>query len=240
MSTALPVVSGGSDDTLVADLHADAVTDDDPFADSDPSPTVAYGDPIHYPAEPHPPHEAPGIMVFPVAVLAVLAAVIGFINMPFHSTEFLSDWLEPSFRGVDMPHPSSFVEGASLEALAVVFALVGITTAYLLFRRGLSRPESDPLEEKLGAVAPVLGNAYYYDKGISRLVGGPLRSFAGFLDRVVDAKIIDGAVNGVGYLVKRAAGSLRHVQDGLVRRYALAIAVGTVALLFYLVVWVGR
>ena len=238
----VPVVSGGADDTLVADSHAaaEAGADDDPFADSDPSPTVAYGDPIHYPSEPHPPHESPWIMVLPVGVLAALAAVVGFINMPFHSTEFLSNWLEPSFRGVDMPHPSSFVEGASLEALAVVLALVGISLAYVLYRHGLNRPDAEPLEDRLGAVAPVLGNAYYYDTAVSRLVGGPLRSFAGFLDRVVDTKIIDGAVNGVGYLVKRAAGSLRHLQDGLVRRYALGIAFGTAALLLYLVLWVGR
>ena len=86
----------------------------------------------------------------------------------------------------------------------------------------------------------MLGNAYYYDTGISRLVDGPLRWFASFLDRVVDTKIIDGAVNGVGWLFKQAAGSLRHLQDGLVRRYALGIAFGTVAILLYLVLWAGR
>ncbi len=59
---------------------------------------------------------------------------------------------------------------------------------------------------KLGPVAPVLGHAYYYDEGISRLVDGPLRWFASFLDRVVDTKIIDGAVNGVGWLFKQRRG----------------------------------
>jgi len=67
-----------------------------------------------------------------------------------------------------------------------------------------------------------------------------VRAFAGFLDRVVDAKIIDGTVNGIGGLVKRAAGSIRHLQDGLVRRYALGIAFGTAAILLYLVLWAGR
>ena len=67
----------------------------------------------------------------------------------------------------------------------------------------------------------------------------PGRGFANFLDRVVDQKIIDGTVDGIGGLVKRAALGLRHVQDGLVRRYALGIAFGAVALLLYLVVRAG-
>lgn len=63
---------------------------------------------------------------------------------------------------------------------------------------------------------------------------------ANFLNRVIDAKVIDGAVDGVGHLVKRTAFGLRHVQNGLVRRYALGIAFGAAGLLLYVVVWVGR
>jgi len=195
---------------------------------------------VHYLAEPKPPHESPMIMVLPVAVLALLAAVMGLLDLPFKGADFLTIWLAPVFRGVDAPEPSSFVQGTTLEVVAVLFAITGLGLAYLLYRRGLERPDRDPLAGKLGPVAPVLGNAYYYDKGISRLVDGPLRWFASFLDRVVDTKIIDGAVNGVGWLFKQAAGSLRHLQDGLVRRYALGIAFGTVAILLYLVLWAGR
>jgi len=89
-------------------------------------------------------------------------------------------------------------------------------------------------------VAPVLGHAYYYDAAVSRTVDGPLRGLASWLDRVLDRRVIDGAVDGVGWLVKQGAGGLRHLQDGLVRRYALGIAFGTAALLLYLVIWVGR
>jgi NADH-quinone oxidoreductase subunit L len=223
---AVPVVSGGSDD--------------DADADSEPSPTVSYGDPIAFPAHAAPPHESPGTMTGPILMLAFLAAVIGFINMPFHGLEFFDDWLTPSFRGVEFHEPSSFFQGAILEVIAVILALIGITIAYLLYRRGLADPERDPLDERLGAVAPVLGHAYYYDYGISRLVDGPIRAFARFLDRVVDQKIIDGAVDGVGKLVKATARGLRHVQDGFVRRYALGIACGAAALLLYVVVWAGR
>jgi NADH-quinone oxidoreductase subunit L len=211
---------------------------DDP-ADSDPSPTVAYGTPVVAPHDGHPPHESPWIMVIPILALATLAAVAGFLNTPFKSTEWFDDWLEPSFRGITVAQPSSFKEGVVLEAVSVVLALVGIFIAYRLYRRGLERAATEPLDSRLGVVAPVLGHAYYYDDGVSRAVAGPGRGFASWLDRVIDRKIIDGTVDGIGGLVKRAALGLRHVQDGLVRRYALGIAFGAVALLLYLVVRAG-
>jgi NADH-quinone oxidoreductase subunit L len=228
---AVPVVSGGSDDAA-APVAGDGV-------DSDPSPTVAFGEPIAYPDHPQAPHESPGTMTGPILLLAFLAAVIGFLNMPFHGLDFFDRWLEPSFPNVHEQEPTSFFQGATLEVLAVILAVVGITVAYRLYRRGLDSPARDPLDEKLGGIAPVLGNAYYYDAGIARLVDGPLRAFARFLDRVVDTRIIDGTVDGVGRLVRGAARGLRHVQDGFVRRYALGIAFGAVALLLYALVWVG-
>jgi NADH-quinone oxidoreductase subunit L len=238
---ALPVVSGGSDDTLVdASDEAERRGDADSELDSEPSPTVGYGEPIRYPEHPLPPHESPGTMTGPILALAALAALIGFINMPFDGLDFFDEWLEPSFRGMEFHEPSSFLQGAALEVLAVILAVVGISIAYLLYRRGLDDPDRDPLNERLGAAAPVLGHAYYFDYGISRLVDGPIRAFARFLDRVVDQKIIDGAVDGVGKLVRAAARGLRHVQDGFVRRYALGIACGAAALLLYVLVWAGR
>ena len=86
----------------------------------------------------------------------------------------------------------------------------------------------------------MLGNAYYYDAGVSRLVGGPGRAVASWLDRVVDTKIIDGAVNGVGSLFVLVSRGVQQLQDGRVRRYALAIVVGTSAALLYVVLWLGR
>ena len=209
------------------------------LADSDPTPTVAYGAPVVAPHNEHPPHESPWIMVAPILSLAALAAVAGFVNLPFKSLEWFDDWLEPSFRGVSLAEPSSFVQGLALEVVSVVLALVGIAVGYRLYRRGLARAAAEPLDANLGIVAPILGNAYYYDAAVSRAVDGPGRGFASWLDRVVDRKIIDGTVDGLGGLVKRAAIALRHVQDGLVRRYALGITFGAVALLLYLVVRAG-
>ena len=55
-----------------------------------------------------------------------------------------------------------------------------------------------------------------------------------------DARIIDGAVNGVGWLVRETGSGLRRLQTGFVRNYALGVVVGTVALLAYVLIWAAR
>jgi NADH-quinone oxidoreductase subunit L len=173
-------------------------------------------------------------------VLAVLAAVGGVINLPFTSMEWLDKWLESSFRGVPEVHPDTFIGGLGLELLTFAIAAAGIFLAYTLYKKGLAHADRDPLNEKLGPVAPVLGNAYYYDAGISKLVGGPGKKTAAWLANTVDDKIIDGTVNGIGSLFALMSRGIQQLQDGRVRRYALGITVGVAAALLYVVIWLGR
>ena len=57
---------------------------------------------------------------------------------------------------------------------------------------------------------------------------------------MVDNKIIDGTVNGVGSLFALLSRGVQQTQDGRVRRYALGITIGVVAVLLYVVIWLGR
>lgn len=49
-----------------------------------------------------------------------------------------------------------------------------------------------------------------------------------FLSKPVDMGIIDGAVNGIGRVIKWVSGELRHIQTGYVRTYVLTMLVGVV------------
>jgi NADH-quinone oxidoreductase subunit L len=124
----------------------------------------------------------------------------------------------------------------------VAFGLgaLGIVVAYVAYRRGLPDRAVDPLGGRLGPAADVVGHAYYYDEEISTAVDGPVRSGAVFLDRDVDQAVIDGAVNGTARVVRDAALGLRQVQSGFVRRYAVGIAIGAVALLLFFLAYAGR
>jgi NADH-quinone oxidoreductase subunit L len=264
--TGAPAVSGGSDDdgrpgrpsSNETPLAASTNGDDDGPTTSDvvdpaDSPEALGYDPDFLPtvsfteATPrasrlhgHDPHESSVIMLVPILVLATLSIVGGLINLPLDGLDFLDQFLEPVFAGVHQPHPDTFVEGLTLEGIAVVFALIGIGIGLLLYRRGLRNAAEDPIVGHTGRLAPALGHAYYLDDGQAAFFDGPGRATAEFLDEDVDQKVIDGSVNGIGRLVRDAGEGLRHVQDGLVRRYALGILLGAVAVLLFFLVYVAR
>ena len=57
----------------------------------------------------------------------------------------------------------------------------------------------------------------------------------GGLWKIVDAELIDGAVNGAGSFVSLGAGLLRRLQTGSVRVYAASFMLGVVTVLGYYV-----
>jgi NADH-quinone oxidoreductase subunit L len=90
------------------------------------------------------------------------------------------------------------------------------------------------MRSKLGnRLHTVLAHDWYYDETISRAVDGPGRRFANWLAYFVDAKVIDGAVNGIAWVFVWCSERLRRLQTGYVRQYALGIFLGAVLLLLY-------
>ncbi len=187
-----------------------------------PAPHAADGDP----------HESPWTMSGPLVVLAALAAAGGALNLPFVARRYqlLDSWLGPVFaerlhqvhRGTDFK--------IILAAAATAAAAAGIAGAWGWLSRA-ERPELEPV---------VLRRAWLYDEAVSAFVDGPGIAAAGFTADVVDHEIVDGAVDGVGTLVRAASTTLRRVQTGYVRNYALGVAAGAVLLLGYAVLWAGR
>jgi NADH-quinone oxidoreductase subunit L len=174
----------------------------------------------------HPPHESPWTMTVPLVVLAFFAAVAGFINLPFSdSTKWLEDWLSPvtGRYGVVLPYSNAQILG--LLAISTVVALVGIGLAYLVYLRHTL--PSKPIEQ------PFFAHAWYYDWAVTAFMGGPGRKGAEAL-AWFDRTIIDGAVNGVGTLVRQSGNTVRHIQTGYVRTYALVISIGAAALMVFM------
>jgi len=174
------------------------------------------------------PHESPPTMTFPLVVLAILAAFGGLLSLPFGSFHPLETWLEPVVG--DRLHELT-LSGSTQVAYAlgtVVLALVGIAIAYLIYL-GHRTPEE--------SVEPtVLRRAWYIDPLYAAVIERPGRLLASWCAFFLDAKVIDGAVNGVASLVRGGGTRLRAVQSGYVRNYALAVASGAVLLVGYVVV----
>ncbi|MGO9557866.1 MAG: NADH-quinone oxidoreductase subunit L [Acidimicrobiales bacterium] len=171
------------------------------------------------------PHDPSWVMTVPLVVLAFCSVFGGLINLPFHPRfVFLEHWLNPVV-GATLFNPHL---GAGSEVLFGVvdgvLALAGIGLAYSLWRTAVSRPELEPA---------FLQRAWYIDFGYDRLLARTSTLMAGVMATVVDNKIIDGAVNGIGSVFRASGGVYRRVQTGYVRNYALGIMGGLVVLLAY-------
>ena len=173
------------------------------------------------------PHESPWTMTLPLVALAGLSVVGGLLNLPWRSTEFLHKWLEPVFG--ERLHVLNVPAGTlwTLAIATVVLGVVGVGIAGAVYLRHVVPEERvEPL---------VLRRAWYVDTAYAALIDGPGRLLSTWSAYVFDLKVVDGAVNGVGTLVRATGDRLRRVQTGYVRNYALGVVIGAVLVLGWVV-----
>ncbi len=196
------------------------------------------------------PHESPATMTMPLWILAVLAALGGFLGYP-HALghfipHFLHGWLDPVLAGGSGLW-EQWVNGQRTEpaiiweyflmGASVLLALVGILLATRWYNK--DQPRLASAEEGLPAYR-ILFNKYYIDELYQKLVVDPLDRFAeGFLFRVFDVKLVDGFVNGTASFIGRSAEVLRRLQTGVAQNYALVMLVGIIGVMFWLVLFRG-
>jgi len=211
-------------------------------------------------------HESPPSMTLPLSILAAGSVLAGWIGTPklwgmsgwFRGLE---QWLEPSFASAAVEATQEGAHDASVEwilmSVSVAVALIGISIARYFYHH---RPE---IPEKFGSTfSPLYGlllNKWYVDElydfifvnGFAKGGGTVLGSFdrnvidggvngAGWLTRLSstisiwwDTWIVDGAVRLTSLIVKISSYPVRVVQTGRVQAYALFVVVGALAFFGY-------
>ena len=190
-----------------------------------PGPDDAVEGELVGPGPDHEPHESPWTMTVPLIVLAVLAFGGGFVNLAVSEDLLLLEhWLEPVVEEAQVKLTLSTGAKIGLALLATIAGLIGIGLAVRVYLRRKVDPAR--VERK------VLVHGWYIDESMARFVDGPGRTSFDWT-AVFDRRVIDGAVMGLGGLVRRTSDRLRSVQTGYVRTYALTVGMGTVLLVAY-------
>ena len=170
-------------------------------------------------------HESPAAMTIPLWVLAILAAVAGFVGIPAvfaPNAHWLGAYLSPVLgENAHGPELEKSME-AILMVVSVVLAVIGVVAAWARFSK---KPE---LAEPSG-FGKFLANKWYVDELYNAIIVKPLDLLAQFLT-FFDKNIIDGIVNGVGRLVQYGSRQLRLLQSGLVGGYVLLMVIGILVL----------
>ncbi|MBA9001368.1 NADH-quinone oxidoreductase subunit 5 family protein [Thermomonospora cellulosilytica] len=147
--------------------------------------------------------EAPALMTWTVAALAVPAALLGFFGL-----------------GAAELRPHLVSAGVSL-----LWAAGGIAVAHLLWNRD---PALDPAD-RLGPVRKVFDRAFYVDEVYAALVVRPVRAVARAVV-ATDRHGIDALVVGTAGWSRRAGGALRRVQTGNAQAYLTGLLAGVIVI----------
>jgi NADH-quinone oxidoreductase subunit L len=169
----------------------------------------------------HTPHESPAVMWMPLAVLAVLSLLGGYLfNIP--------QFLEPVFAGIVPPEQP---EEAWLTIVGSAAGIIGIAVAWFMYVASPGLPES--IAESLGGFYRLVLDKYRIDELYNATIVGPLLNGSRrLLWQFGDVFLIDGMVNGVGAVSGSIGGALRRLQSGNIRNYAAWVVVGSVLVIF--------
>jgi len=192
-------------------------------------------------------HESPKVMTVPLVILAFLSIFAGWVGIPWLSKGYSSfvyhyevHHLEPNFI---------------LMIVATLVALSGIYLAYVIYYKGTISAER--LKNRFSSIHKLLYNKYYFDELYNAIIIRPLFKLADFLFKkfdqgvidwlvnaagnftvflswfweLFDTYIVDGAVNGVGYVVRGTGAGIRRVQTGQLQNYAFIIFFGIVLII---------
>jgi NADH-quinone oxidoreductase subunit L len=176
-------------------------------------------------------HESPGVMTFPLWILALLTVITGVVfGIPSeHGTRF-ERFLSPVFA----VHESGTSGAVALMLLvsAVAVFVAGVVVAWYMYMAAAVRP--DEIGQPSTPIHALLLNAYYVDALYDRAIVRPLLALSRFLAGIFDVRLVDGLVNAVGRAVVASAAWLRRLQTGYSVNYALTMLAGAVAIVAFL------
>ncbi|HTV11550.1 MAG TPA: NADH-quinone oxidoreductase subunit L [Acidimicrobiales bacterium] len=169
------------------------------------------------------PRDASWLMTVPLVILAVAAILGGGINFPTWHFDFLSRFLGPMFPTATSVVVSTGTKWA-LSLVTLAMCLIGLSLGLSTWKTA-DHPALEP---------SFLRRAWFFDDAVAATVSGPLRAASAGLAFVLDRRVVDGVVNGIGSALGASGRAARRLQSGYLRAYALGIGIGVVVILAYL------
>jgi NADH-quinone oxidoreductase subunit L len=200
-------------------------------------------------------HESPKVMTVPLMILASFSLIIGWVGIPLIKGENIFNafhrFLNPVFSGIKakehvdlvsiahageevvhnvVPHHSASLE-ITMMVISLLIAGAGILTAYIIY---LKAPGTDKkLGERFKNPYTWSYNKFFVDEFYFAFIVYPIRDISIFLWKIIDSLVVDGIVNGAGFLVRAISAIIRKIQTGFVQNYALSILFGVVLIIIY-------
>jgi NADH-quinone oxidoreductase subunit L len=178
--------------------------------------------------------EAPAwIMGAPVALLIVPTVIAGWLMFSPTAAPSLWDRFFSSQFAAPVLTPAAVPEWVT-SLIAFGLLLAGFGVAALRYATAAAQENAVArLRLESERMPKVLVKRYYMDSLINAVVVGSARFFGALFDRIVDPQLLDGIVRGFASTARSIGESVRSLQAGLLRAYALIIALGAGCFLVY-------
>jgi NADH-quinone oxidoreductase subunit L len=191
---------------------------------------------VGFPGPEHHIAEREGSMKAAMSALAVLAVIGGVVQIP-NVTNWLHDFLEPTFAGsryYETVEPSNTVIYGGF-TLGAALGLAGIALAYRLW---VVQPERPPaIRARLAGVHSFFVHKWYFDELIDTLIVRPVAWCGRFGRNVFERVVVNGVfVGGTSGAVRAGSAAVRAAQSGFLRYYAALLALGVTALGLYFLI----
>ena len=174
--------------------------------------------------------ESPVVMLLPLVLLAIGAAVSGYLLKPWfigaHQASFWNGAIDAASGQVlaAMEHIPAWVGYAPLAA-----GLSGVALAYVMYVAMPSLPET--MATRFRPIYLLLLNKWYFDEIYDFILVRPYRIIAGKLWQIGDVELIDGVPNGLATLAADTSGQVVRLQTGSISVYAFTMLIGLVVLI---------
>jgi NADH-quinone oxidoreductase subunit L len=173
-------------------------------------------------------HESAPVMTLPLVVLAVFALIGGLIGIAgVYRYNFPAEGETSAGFGAALMEP--FTHSPLTAGLGILVFLLGIAGAYSLYRNA----DTDPLPVKLGGLATLMKNKFYFDEIYEATfvrAHDLIAAIADFIDRWVIEGACIGLIRGGTDLTGRC---LRYLQTGNIQAYAFLFVLGVAVALYF-------
>ena len=173
-------------------------------------------------------HESPGLITFPLIILAILATIGGLINLP--GNNWLNHYLAPVFNKVaNEVHAFGIIE-YTLMGVATAGAILGILIAYVKYIRQNNIPEEDL---QITGLTKVLYNKYYVDEAYNSIFVNPVNALSKFFRDHIETTL-SYLVFGLGKVTNELGFQGKKIQNGSIGFYLFAFVLGLTVIISYL------
>ena len=178
--------------------------------------------------------ESPFTITIPLMVLGALALLGGYVGVPkiLGGINRFDAFLAPVFEKAQ--HLNGIhAHGAlsteyTLMAVSVAVAVVGIFVAWVMYIKNPELPGK--FVARFEGMHRIIFNKWYVDELYDAVFVNPCKKIGTFLWQVVDARLVDGVVNGCAWVIRGVGTGLRYTQSGYLYNYAMAMVVGVVVI----------